>query len=289
MPLVLALPAVGFGFGHWEHALSLRVPGALVVLLAAWWLLSAGALWLNAALDRDEGDVLMGQARPVPADISRWAYVALASGVVLAATTGVVPGSCALACAVLAVAYSHPGFALKGHAVFGPVINVVGYGVLSPLAGWALVGGAPTPRTPVAFALLACWVAGTYVGAQAFQEDEDRRRGYHTFVATHGARAAVVAARLLFGAAFWGGVVAAAVGWFPRLLVAAVPSWWALDRHLALWARHPEWGAAGGRTMLRAGVALAVAVFAAVLAQHVWCVATGAPPAGLGTVWRPTS
>ena len=57
MLLVLALPFTGYGFAHWEWALLLHHPERLALLLASWWCLSAGTLWLNAALDRDVGEV----------------------------------------------------------------------------------------------------------------------------------------------------------------------------------------------------------------------------------------
>lgn len=287
MPLVLALPAVGFGFGHWEWALHLRAPLGLLGVLVAWFWLSAGTLWLNAALDRDEGDLLMGGPAPVPVDLPRWGYAALGLSVASAALAGPVPAACAAGCALLAVAYSHPRLAWKGHPVLGPAVNLLGYGVLSPMAGWSVVHTEPTARTPFALALLVCWVGATYFGAQAFQQVEDAGRGYRTLVVTHGPWVTIAVARAGYALAFWGAVALAAAGWFPRLLVAAAPSWWVLDRHLAAWGRRPELGAEAGREMLRRAAALAAAVMFAVTVQHLWHVIGGAPPAGLGTAWRP--
>jgi 4-hydroxybenzoate polyprenyltransferase len=292
MPLVLGLPAVGFGFGHWDKGLDLRAPAAFVAVLASWWCLSAGTLWLNAALDRDEGEVLMGPARPqgattaaVPDGIERWAYAALALAVGLGAAAGPIPLACVATCAVLAVLYSHPATAWKGHPVLGPVTNVVGYGLLSPIAGWSIVRTEATPRTVVALILAAAWVSATYFGAQAFQGDEDRRRGYRTLVVSAGPAAVIGAARGLYAASFLGLAALAALGWFPRALLLAIPAWVALDRHLVAWGREPSPSASGGRAMLRRATALAVAVLVAVTAEHVWSSLRGRPPAGLGTAW----
>ena len=57
-PWVLLLPFMGYGFGHWDFALPNQAPAAMVTLLCAWWFLHAGTMWLNAALDQDEGEVL---------------------------------------------------------------------------------------------------------------------------------------------------------------------------------------------------------------------------------------
>lgn len=289
MPLVLAVPAVGFGFAHWEWASDLKNGGAFLLVLAAWWFLSAGTLWLNALLDRDEGEVLMATPRPValPPGLAGLAYGALASAVGLAALAGPTPGACAAACAGLAVAYSHPRTAWKGHPWLGPATNLLGYGVLSPVAGWAAAGLDPTPRTGVALGLHVAWIGATYFGAQAFQGEEDARRGYRTLVVTHGSGTTIATARVLYAVAFGGLSAFAVAGWFPRVVLLAVPAWWALDRHLAAWALQPAPGAGGGRAMLRRATALAAAVLLTASAQHVWLVANRLPPAGQGTAWRP--
>ncbi len=290
MPLVLALPAVGFGFGHWEYGLDLRGSTQMAWVLLAWWFLSAGTLWLNAALDRDECEVLMGTGVvPVPGDIARWGAGALGVAGSVAWLGGPVAGSCGLACVVLAVAYSHPRVAWKGRPLLGPGVNLTGYGVLSPLAGWSVVGVEPTRRTWVAWGLVAIWVAATFFAAQAFQQREDRQRGYRTLVVTHGPAAALWAARVGYGTAVWGGLALAAVGWFPRALAIAVVPWWMLDRHLAGWLRTADAvdGVQRARGLLVRAIVVALAVILAAVAQHGWQCWVGLQPAGLGTAWSP--
>lgn len=290
MVLVLGLPAVGYGFGHWEGALPVRAPFAFALLLTAWWFLSAGTLWLNAGLDRDEGEVLMGTPETrveIPRAIWTWGASALLVSVVLGFAAGPIAGGCTSLCAMLAVAYSHPRTAWKAHPILGPLVNGIGYGLLSPMAGFALVGVAPTLRTWVAGGLVLAWVAATYLGAQGFQEREDRARGYRTLVATHGAACTLGGARALFAIAVGGLMLGAGVGWFPHLLFTViVPGVW-LDRHLAAWAAEPSRGAEAAREMLRRGTILASWVLVAVLTDHVWRFSQGLSIAGLGTSWQP--
>jgi hypothetical protein len=138
LPFVLALPLVGFGWAHWDRALLLSGVGGLPALLAAWAALHAGTLWLNAALDRDEGPVLLGRPVAVPGSAGWWGHAALVV-LLLAFVAGRPAGWACLACAVLAVLYPHPRTAWKGHPWLGPAVNLVGYGLLSPFAGWSLV------------------------------------------------------------------------------------------------------------------------------------------------------
>ena len=65
---VWSVPLVAAGFAHWDGAYQGRAGFSLLALLVVWGLLHAGTLWLNAALDRDESDVLWGEAvAPPPA------------------------------------------------------------------------------------------------------------------------------------------------------------------------------------------------------------------------------
>src|SRR5437868_4470422 len=105
MPFVLLLPIVGFGWGHWDRALTLRGETGLPWVLAAWLLLQAGTMWLNAALDRDSGEILMGRAIAVPAAITPCAYLALSLAVVCAFAGNVVSGCACALCAILAILY----------------------------------------------------------------------------------------------------------------------------------------------------------------------------------------
>lgn len=230
---VLCLPLVGYGYAHWEHALSARAHGAIALVVIAWAFLHAGTMWLNAALDRDTGPVLYGTPTVVPTSAKTWGLIALGGSAAVGALAGV--GLVAAACAALSVAYSHPRLALKGHGVFGPAINIAGYGLLSPIAGFVVVGATPTLRSAAVLALFCAFITCFYFTAQAFQHDEDEARGYRTLVATHGAGAVARVARLTWWLGAGGTAIAAAGGWLPTVCIASiVPAWW-VDRLLSRW------------------------------------------------------
>jgi len=282
LPYVLCLTAVGLGWAHWDRALTLRGADAWWWLAAAWWALHAGTLWLNAALDQDEGEVLYGKAVQPPPNISLYGYAALIASVLFAVQAGPTAGGCAAVCAVLAVLYSHPRTQWKGHPIGGPFVNGLGYGLLSPMAGWSLAGVSANPRTLMAWMLGLLGVMSCYFMAQAFQHDEDADRGYRTLVVTHGAAGALGAARLLLGLAFAGGMALAAVGWFPRACLLSLPLWVWIDRWLARWLRD------GGteknaRVFAQRTLLTVVIMLLLVFSEYAHESYAGEPVAGLGT------
>lgn len=284
LPYVVLLPLVGYGWAHWDRALTPMGGRDLLWVLVAWALLHAGTLWLNAAVDRDEGEVLMGAAIPVPAGIEGWGFGALLGSVVFAGIADPLAGAAAAVCAVLAVLYSHPATLWKGHPVLGPMVNGVGYGLLSPMAGWAVVDVTPNPRTLVVWALGVVGILGCYFAAQAFQGPEDAARGYRTLVVTHGPRTALLAGRVCIGLGFLACVVLAVVGWFPRICLLAVPTGVWVDRWFARWMREPEGGdEQWARGMANRLFASGLLVLGLVLGVYFDQVHRDVPVAGLGT------
>jgi 4-hydroxybenzoate polyprenyltransferase len=284
LPFVLLLPVLGFGWAHWDYAIGLRGTFGLACVLVAWTLLQAGTLWLNAVLDRDEGEVLLGKAVPVPDVAVPCAYGALLLATGLAFLGARLAGWAALICGILAILYSHPRTVWKGRPLLGPLVNFIGYGLLSPLAGWAVVGVQADPRTIIVWILSGLAVLGCYFAAQSFQRDEDRLRGYRTLVVTHGSRTTLLVARICIGCALLGGAVLAILGWLPRLLLVAIPLGWWVDHWLARWALQPN----GGSERWAHGLAwrLLLASTACVALAYVaftWEVLADVPAAGLGT------
>jgi hypothetical protein len=252
--------------------------------LAAWALLHAGTLWLNAALDRDEGEVLLGRAVPVPVDIVPWGYAALVAAVGVAWSAAAAIGLACAGCAVLAVLYSHPRFAWKAHPLGGPVVNALGYGLLSPFAGFAAAGVAPDKRSVAVWILGAVGVLGAYFAAQAFQQAEDSARGYRTLVVTHGPVACLQAARVCVAVGLVGAVALAVAGWLPRVCLVCLPLHLWVDAHFRAWIARGDggdesWARELARRLLWAGL-LALAVTAG---EYVSGALAGEPVAGLGT------
>jgi hypothetical protein len=230
---VAALPLLGYGFAHWDHAAGARGTAGAALVVAAWLALHAGTLWLNAALDRDAGEVLFGRSVPIPRRIAVAGYAALAAAVLLGVLCGA--GVFVAAAAALAVCYSHPSVRWKGHPILGPLTNGLGYGVLSPAAGWAVAGLPATPRLVLALAVLASAALAVYFAAQAFQGGEDGRRGYRTPVVCWGARRVLGAARVSLGVAALGTAAPSIAGWLPLACAVVVAGWLAGDRWLAAW------------------------------------------------------
>ncbi|MEN0061903.1 MAG: UbiA family prenyltransferase [Myxococcota bacterium] len=283
-PFVMLLPFLGWAYAHWDRALPTQHPGAFLAVASAWWWLHAGTLWLNAAVDRDEGEVLMGEAVPPPPFTAALGYAGLATSVAIAAFANPISGLAAALCAVLAVLYSHPATLWKAHPIGGPFVNWFGYGILSPLAGWAVADVALNPRTVVLWALGSFGVLGAYFAAQAFQGEEDRARGYRTLVVTHGPRTTLLAARACLAIGFVGGVALAAIGWIPRICLLAVGGWVLADRFFQQWLAQPDGGdeswARGFANRLLLALVLGVTL---AFGQYVVDSLAGRPVAGLGT------
>lgn len=283
--LTLLLPAVGFGFGHWDYALVLQASALqILALMGAWTCLHAGTMWLNAALDRGEGEVLWGREAPIPERIGLYALLALLACVALAAIAHPLTGLCALAAALLAVLYSHRKTAWKGHPIGGPLVNGLGYGLLSPLAGWFLVEVPLTARWAFVLLTIQLCVLGLYFGAQAFQQEDDRRHGHRTLVVTAGPRRTLQVARALLlagGLLFFGFT---AWGWFPRLCLLAILVFSCLDRWMARWALEAQGGdrSRADGMVLRALVAV-IMLTGLALGQFAMDALNGDPASGMAT------
>ena len=283
-PYVVTLTLVGYVWAHWDRALTLRGGTAWLLVAASWLALHAGTLWLNSALDRDEGEVLYGKSVPPPPGVVRDGYIALGLCVVLGFLAGPLAGACASLCAVLSVLYSHPATGWKGHPIGGPLVNGLGYGLLSSLAGWSAAGVSANPRSVVIWLLASFGVMGCYFAAQAFQYEEDAERGYRTLVVTHGPIITLQVARVCLGIGFVGGMTLAIIGWFPRVCLLGIPMWWWVDDWLRRWAREPDGGsAAHAQTMARRLLVSVLVCLSLVFGQYVHESLNRVPVAGLGT------
>jgi 4-hydroxybenzoate polyprenyltransferase len=138
-----------------------------------------------------------------------------------------------LVCGLLAIAYSVPPVRLKAVAGADWVINMVGFGTLTPYAAWAITGRSlHGPHAAVLFAFTPLFAA-LYPLTQFYQMDEDRARGDRTLAIRLGLRTSLTVAIFCVGVAF--GMFAMAAwesGWESRDLL----RWAALVVAALAWA-----------------------------------------------------
>lgn len=210
-PIVAAHMLVGYllAVGATNAIRSDRLPAAVlgVVLWVA--CLNGGTLALNSAFDQDEGDIAYLRQPPKPPR----RLAAFGFGLMLAGLGGafLLPRAYWLAyglCVLLSVLYSVPPFRLKAVPGADWLINMCGFGSLTPYAGWAATG---LPVGPVGARVLLAFCplfAALYPLTQIYQFEEDSRRGDRTLALFLGLRgslvvalAAAVLAFFLFGLA----------------------------------------------------------------------------------------
>lgn len=173
--------------------LHLPIKGTLLGWFVFVALLNGGTLAINSAFDQDEGDV--GYLRQPPKPPKYLFHVSLAMLVASAALGFVLPRVFAwsnLVCVVMAVLYSVPPVRLKARAGWDVIINCLGFGLLTPLAGWGLTGRPVSAGfwwVCVGFAFL---FGSLYPMTQIYQIEEDRSRGDRTLVIQMGETAGLV-------------------------------------------------------------------------------------------------
>lgn len=187
--------------------------------------LNGGTLAINSAFDRDTGDIAYLR-RPPPPPTHLFAFGAMLIAFGLGAMRGLPRGYQVAygACAVLSFLYSVPPARLKAVAGLDWLINMWGFGVLTPYAGWAATG-IPVDATGRIVLLAFCPLfAGLYPLTQLYQLEEDRSRGDRTMASALGPRGALIlslgcvmiALGLLVGAgvrAGWPGMTDGRIRW----------------------------------------------------------------------------
>jgi 4-hydroxybenzoate polyprenyltransferase len=236
--------------------------GPALLALAVWVIcLNGGTLAINSVFDRDEGDIgYLIAPPPVPRHLRAFSLALLAAGQALAF---VLPPAFRLdyaICFALSLLYSVPPFRVKAVAGADWLINMWGFGTLTPFAAWAATGR-PLDLGHALVLLGFCPLfAGLYPLTQLYQFEEDRRRGDRTFALILGMRTSLAVAIgctllafVLFG---WAALRLAAGAWGAALAL-PLAAWLAV---LGPWyAGHARWTAADHqRGMYRALGAWAV-------------------------------
>lgn len=236
-PIMAGHTAVGYllAVGVSGAVNGAHVGPALLALIVWVVLLNGGTLAINSAFDRDEGDIgYLKSPPPAPRHLAPVAFALMAGGQVIALG---LPTGFAWAyaiCFAMSLAYSVPPLRLKAVAGVDWLINMWGFGTLTPYAGFAATGVAlDRPRALVLLAfcpLFAC----LYPLTQLYQFEEDRQRGDRTLALILGMRRSLVVAGVAAGVAFvmlglagleagwgwnrngllrWAGVMLAALAW----------------------------------------------------------------------------
>jgi 4-hydroxybenzoate polyprenyltransferase len=244
-PIVAAHALVGYvlAVGFSAAARGERVGPALLGV-GLWVIcLNGGTLALNSAYDRDEGDIAyLRRPPPPPTHLAGFGLGLMVLGLLASLT---LPGEYRAAyavCLVLSVLYSVPPFRLKAVPGADWIINMWGFGTLTPYAGWAATG-TPLDSTRALVLLAFCPLfAALYPLTQIYQLEEDTRRGDRTLARTLGVGRSLLAsftalliAYILFGAAAlragWGD----GDGWRWLALGLSAVAWCLV---LLPWARH---------------------------------------------------
>ncbi len=231
-PIMAAHTALGFILAvGLTPLLSGERLGTLAWALFLWVVfLNGGTLALNSVFDKDEGDIGYLRAPPTPpAHLLSFSLGLMAVGQMLAFT---LPAGFRLAyavCFAMSLAYSVPPLRFKAVAGVDWVINMWGFGTLTPYAGWAATGR-PLDLVHGLVLLGFCPLfASLYPLTQIYQVEEDRRRGDRTLALILGMRAslavAIAACLLAFGLFVaaasrrgaglwqWAGLAVALAGW----------------------------------------------------------------------------
>jgi 4-hydroxybenzoate polyprenyltransferase len=233
---VLAVGVRGAGSGE-------QLANALLALLIWVVFLNGGTLAINSVFDRDEGDIgYLNKPPPLPRYLLHFSVALLVAGQLLALR---LPAGFQIAyaiCFVLSILYSVPPFRFKAVAGVDWLINMWGFGTLTPYAAWAATARPLDLGHGLVLLAFCPLFAGLYPLTQLYQFDEDRRRGDRTLALILGMRASLVVAltsTLLAFALFAWACVRLAVGGKGFALVLPLVLWLAV---LLPWlAGHAAW------------------------------------------------
>lgn len=238
-PIMAAHTLLGYvlavGFAGVVRGTSLMPALAALVIWVVF--LNGGTLAINSVFDQDDGDIgyLNAPPRP-PRHLLAFSILLLAGGQALALA---LPAGFQIAyaiCFAMSVLYSVPPFRFKAVAGVDWVINMWGFGTLTPYAAWAATGRPLDLGHGLVLLGFCPLFAALYPLTQVYQFDEDRRRGDRTLALILGLDRSLgiaIACTLLAFALF--GWAAGVVGLSPWLLLVPLAAWLAV---LVPWIRN---------------------------------------------------
>jgi 4-hydroxybenzoate polyprenyltransferase len=210
--------------------------GAALVGLVAWVVgLNGGTLAVNSAFDRDEGDIAyLRSPPPPPKHLFAFGLSLMLAGLAAAWFLPRPYLAVYAACLVMSLLYSVPPVRLKAVAGADWLINMWGFGTLTPLAGWAATGAPVSPAGRLVLLAFCPLFAGFYPLTQLYQMNEDRRRGDRTLAVRLGihrsllvAGGSTVLAFAIFAAAGMRAEWRTQTGWWRWAALAAAGLCWA--------------------------------------------------------------
>jgi 4-hydroxybenzoate polyprenyltransferase len=234
-PIVAAHTTLGYllAVGLYGAAHGRRLGSAVLGILLWVVCLNGGTLALNSAYDRDEGDIAyLRRPPPPPVHLAGFGLGLMSLGLALAF---LLPLEYRLAygvCLVLSWLYSTPPVRLKSVAGADWIINMIGFGTLTPYAGWAATGVQLSVDGGVILVAFCPLFAALYPLTQIYQFEEDARRGDRTLARALGVPGSLVVSGAAVALAFIGfSLGGAAAGWEVEdswrwlCLVAAAGAW----------------------------------------------------------------
>ena len=217
-----------------QGALRGENAGRVTLGLVLWVVcLNGGTLALNSAYDKDEGDIAyLRQPPPPPRRLAQFSLGLMFLGLLVAS---LLPGEFQAVyaiCLVLSVLYSVPPVRLKAVPGADWLINMLGFGTLTPYAGWAATG-LPLQAAPGVVLLGFCPLfAALYPLTQIYQFEEDTLRGDRTLALTLGVKRSLLVSLGAATAGYWLFILA---GWLAGWGASDAWRWILLALSAAAW------------------------------------------------------
>ena len=240
-PIMAGHTALGYllAVGLKGAASGERLVPALLALTTWVVFLNGGTLAINSVFDKDEGDIgYLIAPPPLPRHLLAFSLALLVGGQLLAFA---LPAAFRIAyaiCFVLSILYSVPPFRFKAVAGVDWLINMLGFGTLTPFAAWAATGRPLDAGHALVLLAFCPLFAGLYPLTQLYQLEEDRRRGDRTLALLLGLRVslavAIACTLLAFGVFAWAALLLRVRAW---LLLVPLAAWLAV---LLPWYRQRE-------------------------------------------------
>ena len=205
------LLAVGFAGAANQFLWSEALLGLVLWVIC----LNGGTLAINSAFDKDEGDIgYLKRPPPAPRRLLALSVILLVLGQALAFLLPLEFVWAYGICFLLSILYSVPPFRLKAVAGADWLINMWGFGTLTPYAGWASTGIPLSTHGLVVLLAFCPLFAALYPLTQLYQFEEDQRRGDRTLALRLGMKRsldlAIGMTLLAFAMLAWAGFLA---GW----------------------------------------------------------------------------